>query len=298
MAEFPRVSYVVPSFKAAETLPRTLDSLLGQNYPDMQIIVVDGGSKDGTVQILEQYSNRLDHWVSEPDEGQVDALNKGFRKANGQLWGWLCADDELTEGAVHRLVKAFQEDPGADVVTGGCIRDFNGEHRVKTEPDPRFLDKLDHMNTIEQPSTLWRALAHKAAGELDGSYRYAFDWEFWCRMKRVGARYVSIPDPISIYYFSDSNLTSTGGRKITDEMYRIVKNYGPRGGEIADVYMWLYKNFDLNGFYDAENADALPAWKRAIHHAVLKALYGLYGEELVNSYNWNFASRQERGLGW
>lgn len=294
----PRISLIVPCFRAAGTIARTFDSILAQDYPNLQLIVMDGGSEDGTVDVIKAYEKHLDHWTSQKDKGQVDALNKGFARADGELFGWICADDEFLPGALRRLAEEFVTHPGADVVTGGCRRNFNGAYTVDTTPDLSFLEDLDFKNTIEQPSTLWRRAVHLAAGELDGSYRFAFDWEFWCRLKRNGALFRAIPEPLSLYHFSDDNLTSTGGRKIADEMYRIVKDYGPYDGRVADVYRMLYRVFDLRGFYDKEQAGKLPKWKQAMFFTTLRYLYARYDAHVINGYNWNFVSRQERGLGW
>lgn len=117
-------------------------------------------------------------------------------------------------------------------------------------------------------------------------------------MKAKGAKFERVKDPVSVYYFSDTNLTSTGGTKIADEMYRIVKTHGPYGGQIADVYRFLYRRFDLKGFYDAENQDKIPSWRMRLFHITLRYFYARYDEAAVNGYNWNFVSRQERGLGW
>lgn len=297
-AAYPRLSLVVPSFKAVKTMARTLDSVIAQKYPDLQLIVIDGGSPDGTADVIKSYEHVISYWVSEKDKGQVDALNKGFAKADGEIYGWLCADDELMPGALRSVAQVFMARPEVDVVTGGCRRNFNDKFTVDTVPDAGFLNDLDFKNTIEQPSTFWRSFNHAAAGELDGSYRYAFDWEYWCRLKRTGAVFHAVPDILSLYHFSDDNLTSTGGRKIADEMYRIIKTYGPYRGRIADVYRFLYKNFDLRGYYDKEKKEQLSSLQQARFHAVLRTLYWLFDSHTVNSYNWNFCSRQERGLGW
>ena len=297
-AAYPRISLVVPAFKAAKTMARTFDSNFAQNYPDLKLIVMDGGSTDGSVEIIKAYEKHIDYWVSEKDEGQVDALNKGFAKADGELYGWICADDEYLPGALRRMAEEFVLHPEIDVVTGGCRRNFNNEYTVDTSPDPDFLSDLDIKNTIEQPSTLWRSQIHRAAGELDKSFPFAFDWEYWCRLKRAGAVFRSIPEPLSLYHFSSENLTSTGGRKIADEMYRIIKQYGPHNGRVADVYRMLYRTFDLRGYYDKDIMETKPQWKKAIFYFMLRMLYRRYGAHIVNSYNWNFVSRQERGLGW
>jgi glycosyltransferase involved in cell wall biosynthesis len=297
-AAYPRISVVIPCFKAAGTIKRTFDSIIAQNYPDLQLIVMDGGSTDGTVEVIKTFEKYIDYWVSEKDKGQVDALNKGFLRADGELFGWICADDEFLPGALRRLAEEFLAHPETDVVTGGCRRNFNDDYTVDTSPDPAFLNDLDFKNTIEQPSTLWRQHTHHSAGPLDGTYKFAFDWEYWCRMKRTGAVFRAIPEPLSLYHFSSENLTSTGGRKIADEMYRIVKEYGPYNGRIADVYRMLYRVFDLRGYYDKETAETMPKWKRAGFFFVLQLLYRRYDAHVINSYNWNFVSRQERGLQW
>ncbi|MEL7488299.1 MAG: glycosyltransferase family 2 protein [Pseudomonadota bacterium] len=294
----PRISIVVPSFRAAGTIARTLDSLFSQDYPNLQVIVMDGESNDGTVDVIKTYDDRIDFWVSEKDKCQADALNKGFARADGDYFGWLCADDTLLPGALSTMADFLTAHPDCDFVTGGCKRVFNDDAEVVTEPAPDFLDQLDYKNTIEQPSSLWRASAHRRAGELDLTYKYAFDWEYWCRLKRTGATFERIVDPMSVYFFSDDNLTSSGGTKIADEMYRVVKQYGPYNGRLADVYRFLYRTFDLRGFYDPEIKAEMPEWKQRMFHTVLNTFYYLYDRDTINAYNWNFASRQERGLGW
>lgn len=295
---WPRISLVVPARNAADTIARALDSIVAQAYPNLQLIVMDGASTDGTQDVIARYGPRIDHWVSEPDRCQAHALNKGFAAADGDIFGYLCADDELLPGALERMAAVFMADPCADVVTAGCERVFPGDRCVATAPDARFFERLDFVNTLEQPSTLWRAWAHRRAGRFDESYRYAFDWEFWCRLKRAGAHFVALPEPVSRYYFSNTNLTSTGGRKIADEMYRVIKTYGPYEGRLADVYRFLYTTFDLRGYYDADRFDKKPKALVKAHHAFLRALYAVFDRETINAYNWNFASRQERGAGW
>lgn len=293
--DLPSISMVVPCFRAGPTLTRTLESLAEQKYPNLQIIVIDGGSEDETVEVIESFGEFIDYWISEPDKGQVDAINKGFAQANGQIYGWLCADDALRPGALRRLAREFLRRPDADVVTSGCLRVFDGGAEVRTLPDEHYFDDLFIKNTIEQPSTLWRASLHNQLGPISNALRYAFDWELWCKFKASGAVFASLPVVTSIYYFSDTNLTSTGGRKIADEMFKIIRTYGPHKGKLARVFMFLYKRYDLKGYYDAENMNMR---SKFFFRVVLKLLRMRYGFRNVNLYNWNFASRQERALGW
>jgi glycosyltransferase involved in cell wall biosynthesis len=293
----PKISLVVPTFNAIETIARSIDSAIAQEGVDLQLIVVDGGSCDGTAEWLRAREDHFAHLVIEPDGGQADALNKGFRLAAGEFFGWLCADDTLEPGALAQLVKALQADSGAVLATGGCTRVFGGGREVSTTPEPDFADRVFHMNTIEQPSTIWRAAAHCQAGPLDTRLHYAFDWEYWCRLRKLGS-FVAVCEPLSRYYFSEENKTSAGGDAIAREMFQVVRRHGPRGGSLAYAYRFLYATFDRAGFYDPETRDCLPAWRRGLFHLTLRALQLVFGKDLIDSYNWNFASRQARGLDW
>ncbi len=294
----PTISIVVPCLGAAATLARALQSLVDQQYSNLQIIVIDGGSDDGSVEVIKRYERHIDSWASEPDRSQADALNKGFARANGEIHGWLCADDELLPDTLHRVSEFFKANPQVDVVSGGCIRDFGEGGWIETTPNPGFDARLDYVNSIEQPSTFWRAEAHARAGELDLSYRYAFDWDWWRRLKRAGARFGRLEELLSVYHFSADNLTSTGGAKIVEEMYRVMKADGRSSARLAGAYRFLYRNFDLHGFYDADAAEKIPYWRRKLFHLTLRALYLRFGRERINAYNWTFAARQERGLDW
>ena len=293
----PEISIVVPSFNAFDTIERTLASLIDQGYPRLQLIVMDGASTDGTQAVIERYTQHIDCYVSEQDKSQSDALNKGFRLASGQCLGWLCADDELAPGALLKVGEFFEQNPEIDVFTGGCLRIFPEGENVTTSPSEDYVTSLYLKNTIEQPSTFWRRRVYERIGLLNETMKYAFDWEYWCRMKAAGFEFARTESTLSVYHFSETNLTSTGGRAIVDEMYRIVREFGPYKGRLAWAYQFLYRCFDLRGFYDDE-AKAGRGFRTTLFHLVLRALYAIYDRESINTYNWNFASRQERGIGW
>ena len=292
----PKLSIVVPSFNAVATIKRTLDSILSQNYPNLELVCVDGESNDGTIDILQQYREQIDVLICEPDKCQAEALNKGFDRATGDVYGWLCADDEFAEGTLMFIGQHFESQPNCNVVTGGCIRKFDDGSSFATTPEEDYYNKLVLKNTLEQPSTFWRAAVHEQNGRLSETLKYAFDWEYWARMVRNKIPIESTDRPLSVYYFSDSNLTSTGGRKIADEMYAIVRDYGPYNGRIAWAYSFLYRIFDLRGYYDADVDKS--KLEKGIFFATLRLLYLIFDRDSINTYNWNFASRQERGKGW
>jgi FkbM family methyltransferase len=295
LAESPRISVVTASYNAAATIERTLQSIEAQRYPNLELICVDGASTDGTAEIVRRYGHLVRRFVCEPDRGVGDALNKGFRLATGEILCWLNADDELAPGALQRVADFFRAHPDVDVVTGACERVFANGVRFQTQVPDRYLDTMALRNDIEQPSTFWRAAVHRRAGELDESYRLAFDWEFWNRLLRQGARFARVTDLLSVYHFSETNLTSRGGQRVVDEMSRITATYASPG--TARVYQLIYRLFDLRGFYDRPFHELSPG-RRAVLGRALGLLRRLYGARVVDNYNWNWASKQARGLVW
>lgn len=121
IASFPTLSIITPSFNQAAFLPQTLDSVLNQKYPKLEYIVIDGGSTDGSREIIESYSDRLTFWVSEKDRGQVHALNKGFQRATGDWVGWQNSDDFYLPGAFESFAVATQRYPDADIVVADIV---------------------------------------------------------------------------------------------------------------------------------------------------------------------------------
>lgn len=293
----PRITLVTPSRNAEKTIERTLRSIEEQAYPNLQMICVDGNSSDRTPAIIERYRHIVSHIIREKDKNVADAINKGFKLADGDIFYYLNADDALTPGTLERVARIFMENPDIDVVTGGCQRVFADGSELITQVPEHFLETLSMRNDIEQPSTFWRAATHRRLGALDESYQLAFDWEWWNRLHASGARFKRISDVLSVYYFSEDNLTSRAGHRVIEEMYRVTKTYGPFRGHIADIYRFLFRAFDMHGFYD-KPFHKLPILKRLIFGGTLWGLYKTFGRQAINAYNWNWASKQVRGLVW
>jgi len=181
----PLVSIITASLNSAEYVERAIGSVAAQSYPRIEHIVVDGGSTDGTVEILHKYNGRIE-WISEPDGGQSDAINKGFRRAHGDILGWLDADNVYEPGAVAEAVELLARRPDAGVVYGG-VRDIDisgGIVRDYMPPDftlDRFL--LYHeFNFIPPSSTFIRREALERAGLLDVDLHYTMDFDLWLRL--------------------------------------------------------------------------------------------------------------------
>lgn len=179
----PRVSIVVPSFNQARYLETALRSVLEQDYPDLEVIVIDGGSTDGSLPVLERYASRLAYWVSEPDAGQADGINKGLRRATGEVVAWLNSDDVYLPGAIRQAVQALGADPGAGLVYADGIM-VDSEQVLLDRHRYRPLDLVDLLSfeVLLQPTVFMRRSLLEEAGYLDASYQLILDHELWVRI--------------------------------------------------------------------------------------------------------------------
>lgn len=292
----PRISIVVPTYNPGPVLRRALESLAAQRYEPLEVIAVDAVSTDGTAEVLREFAPLLARVVREPDTGQANALNKGLALATGEIVGWLCADDELLPGALAEVAARFTADPAAEVVVGVCERVFPDGSRVLTPARADAWRVIGRWNVIDQPSVFWRRSLQQRLGPLDESYRLAFDWDLWCRMARAGARLTATDAVLSRYHFTADSKTNTAGDEHARESFRILRRYGPLGGGLAYVFLFLYRTFDRHGCYD--QPPACSRWRGHAFVLCLRALRLLLGAELIYGYNWQFASKQARGLKW
>lgn len=200
-ATLPRFSIITPSLNQARFIRQTIESVLSQDYPDIEYIVMDGGSTDSTVEILHEYSGRL-QWISEKDEGQADAINKGIQRATGELIGFINSDDYLLPGALRIAAERLLEAPERQWLTGDYVIIDQQGHPIQpfTTSYKRLYRKLSSpavlafTNYIAQPSTFWKREVHNEIGYLDKSLCYTFDYDFWMRLMQICRPYcVEIP---------------------------------------------------------------------------------------------------------
>lgn len=185
MSTLPLVSIITPSYQQSAYLESTIRSVLDQDYSRIEYIVIDGGSSDGSVEIIKQHVDRLAYWVSERDAGQADAINKGFARATGDIITFLNSDDYYLPGAVSRIVQAFKENPDAGFVCGQGLwvaadgrALFPAPCRLPDEP----REALDLSGTsIPQPAVFWRESVLAELGGLDASLHFGLDGDFFLR---------------------------------------------------------------------------------------------------------------------
>ena len=187
MSARPLVSIVTPSFNQAQFLEETIQSVLEQDYPNIEYMIVDGGSTDGSRAILERYSERLAWWVSEPDQGQTDAINKGFSRARGEILAWLNSDDTYLPGAIREAVDYLENHPQAGMVYGDAnLIDEKGQIIGKfpaRQTDYRRL-RRGYVH-VPQQASFFRADLWKQVGPLDPAFYFAMDYDLWVRLARV-----------------------------------------------------------------------------------------------------------------
>ncbi|MGD0296456.1 MAG: glycosyltransferase family 2 protein [Bryobacteraceae bacterium] len=189
----PLVSVVTPTYNMANYLTETIESVLSQDYPNIEYIVVDGGSTDTTLEILKSYQGRL-RYLSEPDRGPSDAAAKGFRQASGEIFAWLNADDTYLPGAVRKGVEYLQSNPETDVAYGeGWWIDESGANIGRYPTFPFDAKILERECFICQPSAFIRAAAYRRCG-LDPAITQAFDYDLWIRMAKAGIQFRAFPD--------------------------------------------------------------------------------------------------------
>lgn len=187
----PKFTVVTPSFNQGSYIEKTIDSVLSQNYPNLEFIIIDGGSKDNTVEVIKKYERHLSYWVSEPDSGQSDAINKGMARATGEYLTWLNSDDWYLPDALNSMSQILSAAPSAGLVAGaGRVVDMRGKELYAKEPTTEITIETLYGwlsgGNFMQPSSAFRAEAWRAVGGLDESIHIAMDLDLWIRLAKAG----------------------------------------------------------------------------------------------------------------
>jgi len=229
MAEkLPLISIVTPSYNQAQFLEETILSVLNQGYPNVEYIVIDGGSTDGSVEIIRKYEARLAHWVSEPDQGQYDALQKGFARSTGDLLGWLNSDDVYLPGALLSVGQAYAQHPGSCIAGPVVDFDMRSGHMTLVPQFGITLENLvkfwEQQYSWHQPGLFWPHSAYQLVGGLNRSLDYAMDHDLVCRLLQH-CQVVYVGKPIARFRLHDTSKTCTAWDQYMLELSQVSQRY-------------------------------------------------------------------------
>lgn len=223
---WPKISIVIPTFNQGNYIEETLRSILLQQYPALQLIVIDGKSTDETVSILKKYEPWIDYWVSEQDRGQTHAINKGIEQCTGTIFNWVNSDDFLEKGALHHIGRLYNEKKWT--VLAGAVRNFNDEgplkviHNHNLNPVDMLIKKYDNMK-FHQPGVWLTVEGVKSIGGLNEEYNYCFDWHMVIRYLLKQANVVYTDQVLTNFRLHGASKTESFPLRFQEENLEIAK---------------------------------------------------------------------------
>lgn len=278
---WPRISLITPSFNQAGYLEETIRSVLLQGYPNLEYFIIDGGSTDGSVEIIRRYAPWLSGWVSERDSGQSEAINKGFARCTGDIVNWLCSDDLLEPGALEHVATTFAASPDIDAVVGDCFCLYEHEPQ-RSSVRHSAVDRLQRapfLATIWQPSCFFRRALIQRPTLVVADLHYCMDRELWCYLQQQSARWQHLPVSLSVNRFTGANKSVVGRHKIIAEIDQLYRQYT---SERVPLTYWLrHVWLPLVRLQNRHSSPAVRAGSRLLSGSVSAALRLVYPTDVV-----------------
>ena len=245
----PLITIVTPSYNQKAFVGRTIESVLSQDYPRLEYIVQDGGSNDGSVEVIKSYESQLTRWASHKDKGQGDAINLGFQGTTGDIMGYLNSDDLLLPGTLNYVASYFEKHPAVDVVYGHRIQIDENDAEVGRWVLPPHSEKaLKWIDFIPQETMFWRrSIWEKAGGKIDDNFQFALDWDLILRFQKAGAKMVRLPRFLGAFRVHSNQKTlldygSTGTNEI-EKLRQRELGYLPSKKQIkSHIYFYVVKH--------------------------------------------------------
>jgi glycosyltransferase involved in cell wall biosynthesis len=251
----PRITVVTPSFNQAAFLETTILSVLGQGYPHLEYIVMDGGSSDGSAEIIRRHAGQLAFWQSQPDGGQATAINAGFARATGDVLCWLNSDDFFLPGTLLRIGREFAAQTNSPaLIYGSCLFFREGPNHAARVLTAKPFDaaRLRATAYIVQPSAFWTRSLWEKTGPLDETLHFGFDWDWFIRASAHGT-FTTLDALLSAYRRHDGHKSGSGGLRRQEEITTVVRRHG--GERLAGVY-----DFTLLHWRDVRRWTGIRRW--------------------------------------
>jgi len=243
---WPRISIVTPSLNQGEFLERTILSVLNQNYPNLEYIIIDGNSTDGSVEVIENYEKYLAYWVSEKDNGQADAVNKGFQKSTGKILAWLNSDDIYLPGTLNGVSKFLRNEKEVEVVYGNRYiineRDRLISERRLTHCNA-FMTKLGSLCGgfgVYQPASFWRRETYEKVGGIDSSLKFCMDNDLFIKFALNNAKFKFMREYLVAFRVHSSSKTSTIRDVAKEEFTVLIKKYNLKHSFLRGKIVWNF----------------------------------------------------------
>ncbi len=235
--QYAKISVITPSYNQGKFIEQTILSVIGQQYPNLEYIIMDGGSSDETVSIIKKYEQYISYWVSEPDKGQSNAINKGFERATGDILCWLNSDDYYLPGTLLSVNNALNTNQ-AELLYGNCIHLNEAKNQTHgSHFNPMQPWDINHGDFITQPSSFWTRKAWEQTGPLKEDLHYAFDWEWYARANSGGVKFVPSAQYFSVYRLHDDQKTDSENPKRFSELLKVERQLNPEKFNFIDHYI-------------------------------------------------------------
>ncbi len=227
---YPRISIITPSYNQGCYIETTIRSVLLQYYPNLEYIIIDGGSTDNTIEIIKKYESGITYWVSEVDRGQTHAINKGLAKATGDILAYLNSDDYYLPGALFKVAEHFCQNPETDLLYGRCrYVDQQGQKIGEQLGEISQFDQIVDLwgvwwqkRQFVQPEVFWSRRISDRIGKFNESLYYVMDYEYWCRILLAGGRITHIDDELSCFRFTTTQKSSQSNQ-VANELLKVVQ---------------------------------------------------------------------------
>jgi GT2 family glycosyltransferase len=229
-SECPRISIITPSYNQGEYIEETIQSVLNQGYPNLEYIIIDGGSTDHTIEIIKRYESQIHYWISEPDRGQTHAINKGLAQATGEILAYLNSDDYYLPGTLQKIADHFQAHPQTSLCHGHCR--YVDEQGHKIGEQIANISKFDEIidlwgvwwrkRQFVQPEVFWSRRMTEQIGDFDESLHYVMDYEYWCRILRAGGQVGKVEAETTCFRLTATQ-KSNQSEKVAEELLQVVQ---------------------------------------------------------------------------